>query len=50
MMGAKYILAALAGLFLIAAAVRGRRSPQTRIWILIAAIFGTVSFWLFAAG
>jgi DMSO reductase anchor subunit len=47
---AKYILAALAVVFLIAAAVRGPGSPQGRIWLLIAAIFGVVSVWLFAKG
>jgi uncharacterized membrane protein HdeD (DUF308 family) len=49
---AKYILAALAAAFLLAAAVRllaagGRRHPQGRSWLLIGVIFGIVSAWLF---
>ena len=44
----KYILAALSLAFFLAAAVRGPRSPQGRIWFRIAAIFGAVSLWLFA--
>ncbi len=47
---AKYILGGLAVAFLIAALIRGPRSPQGRIWLLIAAIFGIVSSWLFAHG
>ena len=47
---AKYILAALAVAFLIAAGVRGPRTPQGRIWLLVAAIFGGVSGWLFTVG
>lgn len=47
---AKYILAALAIAFLIAGATRGPRNPQGRTWLTIAAIFGAVSVWLFAAG
>jgi hypothetical protein len=40
--------------FLIAAAARllrdgGRAHPQSRTWLLIAAIFGGVSAWLFYA-
>ena len=51
-MAAKYILAALAVVFLIAATARLARGgvashPQTRAWLLIAAIFGAVSAWLF---
>ena len=49
-MAAKYILAALAVLFAIMGATRGPRHPQGRTWLLIAAIFGTVSIWLFAKG
>jgi DMSO reductase anchor subunit len=49
---AKNILAVLAVAFLIAAAARlvrdgGRAHPQSRTWLLIAAIFGVVSIWLF---
>jgi uncharacterized membrane protein HdeD (DUF308 family) len=52
-MAAKYILAVLAVVFLIAAIVRlartgGRNHPQTRTWLLIAAIFAVVSAWLFS--
>jgi DMSO reductase anchor subunit len=47
---AKYILAALAAVFLIAATIRGPRTPQGRTWLLIATIFGIVSVWLFARG
>jgi DMSO reductase anchor subunit len=52
---AKYILAAAAGVFLLAAAIRlardrGRPHPQSRTWLLIALIFGIVSGWLFARG
>jgi DMSO reductase anchor subunit len=49
-MFAKYILLALAVAFLIAALIRGPRTPQGRTWLLIAAIFGIVSSWLFAKG
>jgi hypothetical protein len=48
---AKYILAGLALAFLVAAAVRlvgGAGShAQSRTWLLIGAIFGIVSAWLF---
>jgi hypothetical protein len=44
---AKYILATLAIGFLIAGAARGARSSQGRTWLVIAAIFGAVSLWLF---
>jgi DMSO reductase anchor subunit len=47
---AKYILATLAIAFLLAALTRGPRTPQGRAWLLIAAIFGIVSAWLFARG
>ncbi|HXT30763.1 MAG TPA: hypothetical protein VN716_15820 [Vicinamibacterales bacterium] len=47
---AKYILAVLAAAFLIAGAVRGPRTPQGRIWLLVAAVFGGVSGWLFTKG
>jgi hypothetical protein len=49
---AKYILAALACTFMIAAALRlardgGRQHAQSRTWLLIGVIFGLVSAWLF---
>jgi hypothetical protein len=47
---AKYILATLAVVFLIAAATRGWKGPQSRTWLLVAAIFGAVSLWLFSRG
>ena len=51
-MSAKYILAGLGAVFLIAALARLSRGgvgshPQTRTWLLIAVIFGGVSGWLF---
>lgn len=49
-MAAKYILATLACVFLIAGAIghrRRERRPQSRTWLLIGAIFAAVSFWLF---
>ena len=46
-MAARYILAALSLVLFLAAAIRGPRSPQGRIWFRIAAIFGAVSLWLF---
>jgi hypothetical protein len=46
-MPTKYILAAAALAFFAAAASRGPRSPQGRIWLRIALIFGAVSLWLF---
>jgi hypothetical protein len=52
-MAAKYILAALAGAFLIAGAVRrvsGDRGPQSRTWLLVGSIFALVSLWLFTTG
>ena len=52
-MAAKYILAAAACAFLLAAAVRlardgGRPHPQSRTWLMVAVIFGIVSAWLFS--
>jgi DMSO reductase anchor subunit len=47
---AKYILLTLAVIFLFAALTRGPRTIQGRTWLLIAAIFGIVSTWLFARG
>jgi drug/metabolite transporter (DMT)-like permease len=49
---AKYILAGLALAFLVAGVLRlardgGRTHPQSRTWLLIGAIFGGVSAWLF---
>jgi hypothetical protein len=49
---AKYILAALAVLFLGMAVIRlvrngGRSHPQSRTWLLIGVIFAVVSAWLF---
>jgi Flp pilus assembly protein protease CpaA len=44
---AKYILAGLAVVFLIAAVARGPRTLQARTWLIIAAIFAAVSLWLF---
>jgi hypothetical protein len=49
-MFAKYILLVLAIAFLIAALTRGPRTIQGRTWLLIAAIFGIVSSFLFARG
>jgi len=50
---AKYILAGVAVVFLVAALMRlsrggGIRHPQTKTWLLISAIFGIVSAWLFS--
>jgi hypothetical protein len=47
---AKYILAALAVVFAIAAVARGPRSPQGRTWLRVAIIFTAVSIWLFVRG
>ena len=53
-MAAKYILAALAIVFLIPAFTRdaghGRMNPRGRTWLLIAVLFGLVSAWLFYQG
>jgi hypothetical protein len=54
-MAAKYILAALAAVFLAMALVRmvsdrANSHPQTRTWLLIGLIFGTVSAWLWMRG
>lgn len=51
-MAAKYILAALALVFFVAAGVRrvrsssGAKDPATRTWLLIALIFTAVAAWL----
>jgi hypothetical protein len=52
---AKYILAVAAAAFLAATLMRlsrggGIRHPQTLTWLLVAAIFATVSAWLFFQG
>ena len=55
-MAAKYILAALATVFLGAALRRmlrrggGVSHPQTRTWLIIAIIFAVISAWLFSHG
>lgn len=52
-MAAKYILAALGALFLIAATIgtaTGRPPAQTRAWLLVGGIFAAVSIWLFSRG
>jgi hypothetical protein len=48
---AKYILAILALLFLLAALWRlvrngGKLQPQSRTWLIVAAVFAAVSVWL----
>jgi hypothetical protein len=52
---AKYILAAFAAGFLLAALLRlsrggGISHPQTKTWLLISLIFAVVSAWLFSRG
>ena len=52
-MAARYILAAVAVVFLAAALMRlsrggGFAHPQTRTWLLVAIIFAAVSAWLFS--
>lgn len=51
-MAAKYVLAVLSAVFLVAGARRAMASgpshPQARTWLLIAVIFGAVSLWLFS--
>ncbi len=52
-MATKYVLAALAVVFLglsLARRAGSGRSPQVRTWLLIGAIFGAVSAWLFYQG
>lgn len=46
-MPAKYILAGVAAILVVAAATRGFRGPQARIWLTVAGIFTLVSAWLF---
>jgi hypothetical protein len=51
---AKYVLAVVGAVFLVMGLLRARRlgtfHPQARTWLLIAAIFGAVSLWLFSRG
>ena len=53
-MSAKYVLAGLSVVFLVAALRRaagaGMAHPQVRTWLLIAAMFAGVSAWLFGRG
>ena len=54
-MAAKYVLGVLAVAFLAAALMRlarggGAAHPQTKTWLLVAAIFSAVSAWLFSQG
>jgi hypothetical protein len=44
---AKFILAAIAAILVVAAATRGFRGPQARTWLTVAVIFTLVSAWLF---
>jgi hypothetical protein len=44
---ARYILAALAILFLLAGGTRGARHPQGRTWLTVGVIFAAVALWLF---
>jgi uncharacterized membrane protein HdeD (DUF308 family) len=50
---AKFILAVLAVMFLVAAVVRlvrvgGLSHPQAKSWLLVSVIFAVVSAWLFS--
>ena len=50
-MATNYILVALSAGFLLAGAYRRLTSgpgPQSRTWLLVGAIFGAVSLWLFS--
>ena len=53
-MAAKYILAALAAVFLILGLGRfmrdGRIGPASRTWLIVAVVFGLVSAWLWTGG
>ena len=53
-MAAKYVLAVVGAVFLVMGILRATRlgasHPQARTWLLIAAIFGAVSLWLFSRG
>ena len=46
-MAAKFILAGIAAVLLIAAATRGFTGLQGRIWLTVAIFFTVVSAWLF---
>lgn len=46
-MRARFILAGVALILVIAAAARGFAGPQARIWLFVAGIFALVSLWLF---
>lgn len=46
----RYILLTVGIVFLLAALTRGPRTIQGRTWLVIAAIFGLVSAWLFVRG
>ena len=49
-MGAKYILASLSLVFLVAGLARlvrdGHLTPSSRTWLTVATLFGVVSIWL----
>jgi hypothetical protein len=47
---AKFILPAIAMVFLIAARTRRFRGPQGRVWLTVAGIFIVVSVWLLLRG
>lgn len=52
---AKYILAALAVVFLVIAGQRlvrdrGRIGPASRTWLIVAVVFALVSAWLWTGG
>jgi hypothetical protein len=51
---AKYVLAVVGAVFLVMGALRARRlgasHPQARTWMLIGALLGIVSAWLFLRG
>ena len=53
-MAAKYVLAVVGTIFLVMGVLRARRlgasHPQARTWMLVGAIFGIVSAWLFYQG
>jgi len=52
--GAKYVLAVVGIVFLVTGVLRASRAglshPQARTWMLIGAILGIVSAWLFSRG
>lgn len=52
-MAARYILAALAVVFLVLAVSRmgsGKAHPQRKTWLIIGTLFAVVSAWLFYQG